>query len=116
MRPIFVFFIAFILSFSSNAASIELEWSMKDYSNITGYNLTMWTESGLVVTTKLGKINTVKIDTLTGGKRYIFQIIPLNMSGTKGEASNFIVYDVPSLKTNIIKNGPQLRLKLSNQK
>lgn len=111
MKSIFAFVVAAILSYSSNAASIELEWSMKDESNVAGYSFTMWTESGVAVTTKLGKINTVKVDTLTEGKRYIFQITPLNVNGTGGEKSNFVVYDVPSVRTPDIKGRPQLKIK-----
>ena len=111
MKSIFAFFVAAIISISSNAASIELEWSMKDESNVAGYSFTMWTESGVAVTTKLGKINTVKVDTLTEGKRYIFQITPLNVNGTGGEKSNFVVYDVPSSRTPEIKGRPQLKIK-----
>lgn len=111
MKSILAFFVAAIFSISSNAASIELEWSMKDDSNVAGYSFTMWTESGVAVTTKLGKINTVKVDTLTEGKRYIFQITPLNVNGTGGEKSNFVVYDVPSSRTPEIKGRPQLKIK-----
>ena len=111
MKSIFVFVVAAILSYSSNAASIELEWSMKDDSNVAGYKFTMWTESGVAVTTKLEKINTVKVDTLTEGKRYIFQITPLNANGTGGEKSNFVVYDVPSVRMSDIKGRPQLKIK-----
>jgi hypothetical protein len=111
MKSIFAFFVAAILCISSNAASIELEWNMKDDTNVIGYSFTMWTESGVAVTTKLGKINSVKVDTLTERKRYIFQITPLNTSGGSGEKSNFIIYDVPSLRTPEIKGRPQLRIK-----
>lgn len=111
MKSIFAFFVAGILCISSNAASVELEWTMKDDSNVTGYSFTMWTESGIAVTTKLGKINSIKVNTLTTGCRYIFQITPLSSNGESGEKSNFIVYDVPSLKVPKITGRPQLKIK-----
>lgn len=118
MKLIGIFFSIFLFVISNYAASIELEWHMKDDSNVAGYSFTMWTESGVAVTTKFGKINIVRINTLIEGKRYIFQITPLNVSGKAGEKSNFIIYDVPSIRHFDINDRPELKIrrKLSEQK
>jgi hypothetical protein len=111
MKIIGVFIVYFMFAISNYAVSIELEWHMKNDTNVTGYSFTMWTESGVAVTTKLGKINTVRINTLKEGKRYIFQITPLNENGPTGEKSNIVIYDVPPIRTLEIEGRPQLKIK-----
>lgn len=113
MRPIFLFLTTFLLTISNYAATVELEWKMKDDTNVVGYSFTVWMESGVAVTTKLGKINSVKIDTLKEGQRYVFQITPLTKYGASGEKSNFIIYDAPSTRAVEINGKPELRLKSS---
>lgn len=113
MKTILIFLTTFLLNISNYAATVELEWKMKDDTNVVGYSFTMWTESGVAVTTKLGKINSVKVDTLKEGQRYVFQITPLTKYGSSGEKSNFIIYDVPSTKAVEINGKPVLKLKSS---
>ena len=93
------------------SASVELEWKMKDDSNVVEYSLTMWTESGLAVTTKLGNIKSVRIDTLSHGKTYLFQITPLSKSGSSGTPSDVIIYKVPPIRTEDVNGKPQLKIK-----
>ena len=96
MKP-FIFLLALFVSLSIQSASIELEWSCKNESNIKEYSLSFGGESGVIVTSKIyGKNKSIKIDTLTEGKSYWFQITPILKSGKTGNPSNIIYYKVPS--------------------
>lgn len=99
------------ITVSSYAASVELEWRIKDDSKVTRYSVTMWTESGLSITYKIGKVNSVKIDTLNQGRTYWFQITPILVGELPGEKSNLIVYKVPESKLTDIQVKPELRVK-----
>lgn len=98
------------------ADGVELEWVVPNDYNIIGYNLTMWTESGLSVTTKLNKVNTIKIDSLVKGKKYTFQITPIIKNGILGERSNYVICEIPMRKSNNIENVPKLKVKSTYNK
>lgn len=115
MKP-FIFILALIASLSVQSASIELEWSCKDDSNIKEYSLSFGGESGLVVTTKFEKTkrNIFKIDTLSEGKSYWFQITPILKSGANGKPSNIVYYKVPSKPIDDKHSTPELRIRKPN--
>lgn len=110
---LFAFLFVLFVSLSIQSASVELEWSCKNDSNIIEYILNFGTESGLVVTTKIQKTkyNTFKIDTLTEGKSYWFQITPITKSGAKGKPSNVVFYTVPTKPIDDRHSTPELRIK-----
>lgn len=99
----------------AKAASLELEWLVKNDINVFGYNLIYWSESGLSTSIKLGKINSVRIDTLSEGKSYWFQIIPYGMNGEKGTESNIIYYKVPLPHYVEPREKPMLKIKQINK-
>jgi hypothetical protein len=113
MKP-FIFLLALLISLSVQSASLELEWVCKDDINITEYSLSYGGESGVVTTVKIGKRTHVRIDTLTEGKLYWFQITPIVRSGVYGKSSNIIHYRVPSKPVNDKHSAPELRIKKSN--
>lgn len=115
MKP-FIFILALIASLSVQSASIELEWFCKNDSNIKEYSLSFGGESGLVVTTKVEKTkhNTFRIDTLTEGQLYWFQITPILKSGVNGKPSKVIHYRVPSKLIDDTHSAPELRIKKPN--
>ncbi len=100
-----------LITVSSYAASVELEWRVKDDSKVMQYSVTMWTESGVSITYKVGKVNSVKVDTLNQGKTYWFQVTPILIGELPGEKSNLIVYKVPDSKLTDIQVKPELRVK-----
>ena len=107
----FIFIFALLISISVQSASIELEWVCKDDSNISEYSLSYGMESGVIKTTKIGKINNVRIDTLTEGKLYWFQITPIIRPGVYGKPSNVIYYKVPSTIFDDRHSTPELRIR-----
>lgn len=112
MKPLIFLFVLFV-SLSLQSASVELEWICKDDSNIKEYSLSFGGESGLVVSTKIEKTkrNAFKIDTLTEGKLYWFQVTPILRSGVNGKPSKLIFYRVPSVLTDDRHSTPELRIK-----
>lgn len=116
MKNVIVYFVLFLFSISSIAAEIELEWKMKNDTNVAGYSITMWLESGLSVVTRIGKFNSFKVTTLSEGKKYVFQITPLTKDGANGPVSNYIVYNVPPVKSPEILDKPELRIKRPKNK
>jgi hypothetical protein len=110
MKP-FVFLLALLISLSVQSASIELEWICKDDINIVEYSLSYGGESGVVTTVKVGKINHVRVDTLTEGKLYWFQITPIIRAVVYGKPSNVIHYRVPSKPVDDKHSTPELRIK-----
>lgn len=109
----FIFLLVLFASLSIQSASVELEWNCKDETNIKEYSLNFGTESGLIVTTKVQKTrrNTFKIDTLTEGKSYWFQITPILKSGANGKPSKIIYYRVPFKLIDDSHSAPELRIK-----
>jgi hypothetical protein len=63
----FIFILALLVSLSVQSASIELEWFIKDDTNVKDYRLIFGTQSGLTVSTKTGKVNNITVDTLSEG-------------------------------------------------
>lgn len=112
MKPL-IFLLALFVSLSIQSASVELEWFCKDDTNVKEYSLNFGTESGLVVTTKIQKTrrNTFKIDTLTEGKSYWFQITPILKSGANGKPSKVLYYRVPSIPIDDTHSAPELRIR-----
>jgi hypothetical protein len=110
----FIFILALLVSLSVQSASVELEWSCKNDENVAEYSLSFGSDSGLTVTSKIfGKNKSVKIDTLTEGKSYWFQITPILKSGVNGKPSNIIWYKVPSKPVDDKHSTPELRIKKS---
>ncbi len=107
----------FMLIVCSHAATIELEWVCKNDGNISEYSISYGKINGaLSVTTKVGKISSYKIDTLSEGESYWFRITPILASGGSGNPSNVITYKVPSRRVDDTHSTPQLRLKSSEKK
>lgn len=113
MKP-FVFIISLLISISVQSASIELDWICKDDTNIVEYILSYSGEFGIVTTVKVGKTNQIKIDTLSEGKLYWFQITPILRSKVYGKPSNIIYYRVPSKFVDDRHSTPELRIRKSN--
>jgi hypothetical protein len=108
---------AFILAVSSYAASVELEWIVKADINVVAYSISYGKiNSPLTTTTKLGKIYSVRIDTITEGDTYWFQITPILASGGNGTPSNIIYYKAPSKRIDDTHSAPQLKVKPPTKK
>lgn len=114
MKKTLLLIIATLLlkNITSYAASLELEWVVKDDSNIKEYSLSYGNVlTGVTTTVKLGKINSVKIETLSEGTTYWFQIIPIGIHGEHGVDSNILYYKVPVVKYEETREKPTLRIK-----
>lgn len=103
--------------FSNYAASIQLQWDVKDDSTIIGYYLHFGSTTGIEVNMRLGKVNKYVVTTLEEGKTYWFQIIPIHSTGNDyksptvtGKASDTIIYTIPFKNIKYNPNKPQLRI------
>lgn len=117
MKSVIIFFILTLFAISNLDASIELEWTCKDDSNISEYSLSYGkVNSPVSVIIKVSKVGNYRINTLREGNTYWFRLTPILSSGGYGIPSNIITYKVPEKKFDDTHSAPQLRIRSVSKK
>ena len=100
------------VSWTINAASLTLSWKVPQNTDIAGYYLDMWSDSGCGLGMNIGAVSTYTIETLLEGRTYTITIVPYDKDKNFGEPSKPIVYKVPFAQKN--NNLPKPKIVIKN--
>lgn len=103
-----------LLSFTSFAASLTLEWTVPEDVNekdIKEYVLSYGTQTGFSTTLTVRNSKRYTLKNLLEGRTYWFQVTPVDKNNIKLEPSNMIICRIPEKKQKELNVKPKLSVK-----